>query len=62
MVIKICESENTVTINYGSREEVYWYSRMEWANEKIYFYRGISENPFMAIPINYGIRIYTDEE
>lgn len=62
MVIKICESENTVTIDYGSSEEVYWYSRMEWTDEVLYFYRGTSKRPFMTIPINYGIRIYTDEE
>lgn len=62
MVIKICESENTVTLDHGSSEEVYWYSRMERTDEVIWFYRGTSRNPFMTIPINYGIIIHEDEE
>lgn len=62
MVIIICESENTVTLDSGSTEEHYWYSRMEHTNEAICFYRGRSINPFMTIPINYGVIVYEDEE
>lgn len=62
MVIRICESENIVTLDHGSSEEVYWYSRMEWTDKEIGFYRGASRMPFMTIPINYGIIVYEDEE
>lgn len=62
MVIKICESENTVTLDSGSTEEHYWYSEMEWTDEVIWFYRGTSKRPFMSIPINYGVIVYEDEE
>ena len=61
MIIKICESENTVTLDNGFKK-YYWYSRIENIHEVLYFYRGRSKKPFMTVPINYCIIIYSDEE